>query len=656
LGKIFVSYRRDDAPGDARSICEQLARSFGAANVFMDVDKLVAGQRFDRELDKALAKCDVLVAVIGSRWMELLSGHVQSGKRDYVRDEIAAALKRDIIVIPVLTGREANMPPLPVAENLPENVRELVLYQKHNVAHESFRRDAAQLVAAIKAVLEDKRGPRPWRTMAATLAGVIALVLAVAVLGDWMNVLGRIRPESSVGTNPPRVAAITNSYTASKKSEDEVRPKAEPTADKAKPVAATGEVTKKAEDEVRKTEAKEDKAKPNEVSGEATKKVTQQAKLAGITDCDQLAASPADNDRPNGVPGVLEYAKIEVAATAACDDAMRRFPEVARFPYQAGRAALARKDYANAEQLFRAAIDKGSAGAFAGLGGMYSNGLGVAKDYAEARILYEKGAARGNSAAMVNLGVLYETGQGVKQDYTVALNLYDQAAKLSNGAAMNNIGAMYEKAHGVPADFEKARNWYDKAVVLGNATAMKNIGAMYENARGVPKDFEQARKWYEKAAALGNVAAMYNIGLLYDNARGVARDFAEARKWFEKAAGQGHADSMSYLGQSYYLGRGTAIDYMLAMDWYEKAARAGNSSALFNLSNLCTATVLDGFQVRSCNEKAAGLGSVNAMYDLGVLYEEGKGVARDPDQARNWYQKAADAGSESAKTKLKNLK
>jgi hypothetical protein len=40
-------------------------RSFGEANVFMDVDRALAGQRFERELDKALSRCDVLIAVIG---------------------------------------------------------------------------------------------------------------------------------------------------------------------------------------------------------------------------------------------------------------------------------------------------------------------------------------------------------------------------------------------------------------------------------------------------------------------------------------------------------------------------------------------------------------------------------------------------------------
>jgi TIR domain len=122
--KIFISYRREDAPGDARGICDRLGRNFGEANVFMDVDRLLAGQRFDRELDKALSKCDVLIAVIGSRWIELLSAYAQSGKRDFVRDEIAAALKRDIVVIPVMIGREAHMPPLPLPDDLPENIRE----------------------------------------------------------------------------------------------------------------------------------------------------------------------------------------------------------------------------------------------------------------------------------------------------------------------------------------------------------------------------------------------------------------------------------------------------------------------------------------------------------------------------------------------------
>jgi hypothetical protein len=111
--KIFISYRRDDVPGDARGVRDALAARFGKASIFMDVDNLFAGQRFDEELGKALANCDVLLAIIGPRWMELLTTKAASRERDYVREEIAAALDRKIVVIPVRVGREGSMPALP---------------------------------------------------------------------------------------------------------------------------------------------------------------------------------------------------------------------------------------------------------------------------------------------------------------------------------------------------------------------------------------------------------------------------------------------------------------------------------------------------------------------------------------------------------------
>lgn len=191
-GRIFISYRRDDARGDARAIRDRLARKFGETNVFMDVDSLLAGQRFDHQLDKALAHCDVLIAVIGPRWMEGLAEKQKSDERDYVRAEIAAALKRDIVVIPVLVGEEGRMPALPRAADLPEDIRDLVLYQKHSVTHESFGRNIDDLIAAINAVQQSRRKPFPWRPLAgagavAAIALVAALVVFRGEIGGWID-------------------------------------------------------------------------------------------------------------------------------------------------------------------------------------------------------------------------------------------------------------------------------------------------------------------------------------------------------------------------------------------------------------------------------------------------------------------------------------
>ena len=158
-GKIFVNYRRDDAKAEAARLHDRLAQSFGAANVFMDVDNLLPGERFDLKLKEALAGTDVFLAVIGARWLDLLEARAESGERDYVREEIAAALAAKIVVIPVLMDRA----PLPKAASLPGDIRELALYHKHDVVYESFGRDVQALIAAIETHRQalNKKRPRP---------------------------------------------------------------------------------------------------------------------------------------------------------------------------------------------------------------------------------------------------------------------------------------------------------------------------------------------------------------------------------------------------------------------------------------------------------------------------------------------------------------
>ncbi len=189
MAKIFVNYRRDDVAGDARGVRDGLAAKFGKANVFMDVDNLLAGQRFDIELAKALDACDVLIAIIGPRWMEQLKARMQVGERDYVREEIAAALARNIVVIPVRVGRDGQMTPFPRAEDLPEEIRELVLYQKHDVAHERFGRDIADLVAAVVTVRRVGKPTVPVWQRPPLVAALAAVVMAVGYAGaHWAGV------------------------------------------------------------------------------------------------------------------------------------------------------------------------------------------------------------------------------------------------------------------------------------------------------------------------------------------------------------------------------------------------------------------------------------------------------------------------------------
>ncbi|MBV8134272.1 MAG: SEL1-like repeat protein [Deltaproteobacteria bacterium] len=44
------------------------------------------------------------------------------------------------------------------------------------------------------------------------------------------------------------------------------------------------------------------------------------------------------------------------------------------------------------------------------------------------------------------------------------------------------------------------------------------------------------------------------------------------------------------------------------------------------------------------------------MRNLGLLYEHGNGVDQDYGKAREWFQKAADAGNADAKRELERLR
>ena len=159
IGRIFISYRRADSAGYAGRIYDRLTAHFGEDAVFMDVDTIEAGVDFVEVLQNAVQSCDVLVALIGRRWLD---GKDANGKRrldnpeDFVRIEIAAALERDIRVIPVLVDGVS----MPYSTQLPENIKSLARRNALQVDHHSFNADARRLISQLELALkaaEDSR-------------------------------------------------------------------------------------------------------------------------------------------------------------------------------------------------------------------------------------------------------------------------------------------------------------------------------------------------------------------------------------------------------------------------------------------------------------------------------------------------------------------
>jgi len=152
-GRIFISYRRGDSAGYAGRIYDRLAAHFGADAIFMDVDTIEAGVDFVEVLQNAVKSCDVLIALIGRRWLNIQD---VTGQRrldtpeDFVRIEVAAALERDIRVIPVLVDGVT----MPRSTELPDNLIALARRNALQVNHDSFNADSQRLISQLELALE----------------------------------------------------------------------------------------------------------------------------------------------------------------------------------------------------------------------------------------------------------------------------------------------------------------------------------------------------------------------------------------------------------------------------------------------------------------------------------------------------------------------
>ena len=239
MGSVFISYRRGDSEGQARLLSLQLEELVGKDSVFMDVDSIALGRDFRDVLAERLQSCDLMLALIGPDWIDAVDSRGArrlESPTDFVRQEIATALKRKIPVTPVfLQGA-----PMPSADLLPEDLKDLVYRNGFELSHTRWESDFSEMVkrlgltaitlaqqpaqAAATTAVADGRQPSTyssqgsaaarqsvWPKRAAIAAGVIVLAfVALYFLGNEATVedTGEASPieESQAAQPATRVA------------------------------------------------------------------------------------------------------------------------------------------------------------------------------------------------------------------------------------------------------------------------------------------------------------------------------------------------------------------------------------------------------------------------------------------------------------------
>ena len=332
--------------------------------------------------------------------------------------------------------------------------------------------------------------------------------------------------------------------------------------------------------------------------------------------------------------------------------------------------------------LYRKAADKGQVLAKAELAQVLMQAGAQNPDAVKEAIkLIKEAEAADNKVARRMLAQLHLQGvtEGdkgvvvVEKSVAKAKELLEKGNKAGDGEATLGLAQLYSAGvEGVPQDHQKALDYLIEAGKQGNATALSTYGARLlngdpdtkESPKLVKKDVVAALKMFNDSADKGLAAANRILGQIYENGVGtdgadVKQDVTKAFDYFTKAANGKDPQALFRLGNAFETGivkdpkgkRDDASNILIqpnpksALDLYRLAAQNNLAEAFYNVGVYYeTGTVVDKDPTKAFafHMKAATAGIAQAMNRLAGLYANGTGTTQDLVAAAGWYQKAAE--------------
>ena len=206
------------------------------------------------------------------------------------------------------------------------------------------------------------------------------------------------------------------------------------------------------------------------------------------------------------------------------------------------------------------------------------------------------------------------------------------------------------------AHYDAARSIWEVLAGLGNPDALFNLGVLAEDGLGEPKDMKKAEALYVAAANAGGFKAQYRLGMLYSGGGAVPKDLARARQYLSLAAAGGDKEAAARLTSlerpsqpptefeqaELLASSGSHAD---AAALYRRTAEGGNITARTRLAWMYEA----GRGVERNLDEAARLfmqaaqaGDAEAQYAIAVMYRTGRGQPKDREQSLLWLKRAAE--------------
>ena len=233
------------------------------------------------------------------------------------------------------------------------------------------------------------------------------------------------------------------------------------------------------------------------------------------------------------------------------------------------------------------------------------------------------------------------------EDYEGAMSNAKQALKLGSIKASYLLIDLYFDKDSPYRDIEKTISY---AKQLFEATKDPDlaflIGNIFDQER---KDYAKALKWYEDAERLGHKRVPFYLGrFYYYGLLSTGRDGEKALKYFKHALDNGISEAEAYINDIKEL---HGENLQAAINKWERAVKAGSGATALKVALMKQSQVFyiaNDYEIEKSFLEALGLGSTQAAYELGKIYERQEAQANFNGEKKSlkYFEKAFDSNYE----------
>jgi hypothetical protein len=237
---------------------------------------------------------------------------------------------------------------------------------------------------------------------------------------------------------------------------------------------------------------------------------------------------------------------------------------------------------------------------------------------AEAMEWFLKGAAAGEPESLYRLGLFAWAGDGVPQNSMEAITLLQRAIEAGHKEAEKALTRLRDEIHGgAKPDGEEAMHMLKVVPRLHEPEVMLAMGKALMIGDKVGVNQVRGMELIHSAAHAGYAAAYYELSKLHSQGEAKYRDLAAASRFLQNAADRGYPEAMEELG---LLLRASQAEE--AVKWLRRAAEEDQAEA---------------------------------MFALGQLAYQGKGLPQNKLDALRWFRAAAKLGHKAAASRAAHI-